>query len=461
MTRLPLSLAALALTVMPAGAADEFFEKEVRPVLADRCVRCHGPDKASGGLRLDSRAGVLTGGDSGPAAVAGKPADSLLVRAVRRHKDVSAMPPDRGLEPAAVAALERWVRDGLAWPATEAPVRGARHWAFEPVRAVTPPGPGHPVDALLKTTGAAPADRLALLRRVTFDLTGLPPTPEEIDAFLADRSPAAFERVVDRLLASPHYGEKWGRLWLDVARYADTAGETADFPVPDAWRYRNYVIAAFNRDLPYDQFLREQLAGDVLAARSSERYAELVTATGYLAIARRFGFDVLKDHFLTLEDTIDTVGKSVLGLSIGCARCHDHKYDPISAADYYALYGIFESTRYPVPGCEKEKTQKHLVPLVPPAERDRAVAALREKVSRAERELAELRAGIKARPPKELARGGYANGGTETFPAEPLRAVPVARGELIWLTVLPKGNHGADSTGIDLEVRAGDRTWSL
>ena len=160
--------------------------------------------------------------------------------------------------------------------------------------------------------------------------------------------------MVDRLLASPHHGEKWGRAWLDVARYADTAGETADFPVPDAWRYRNYVIDALNADKPFDQFLREQIAGDLLAARLPAdappgRYAELVTATGYLAVARRFGFDISKDHHLTIDDTIDTFGKSVLGLTVACARCHDHKYDPISADDYYALFGIFESTRYPVP----------------------------------------------------------------------------------------------------------------
>ena len=295
------------------------------------------------------------------------------------------MPPDKALEPAAVAALERWVRDGLVWPAKAAPVRVARHWAFEPVRTVTPPNPtAHPVDAFLGVKGGTPADRLALLRRVTFDLTGLPPTPEEVDAFLADRSPDAYERLIDRLLASPHYGEKWGRHWLDVARYADTAGETADFPVPDAWRYRNYVIDALQprpalRPVPPRATRRRHPARP---GAGSDRYAELVTATGYLAVARRFGFDVLKDHFLTLEDTIDTVGKAVLGLSLGCARCHDHKYDPVSAADYYALYGIFESTRYPVPGCEKEKVQRHLVPLVPTAERDRTVAALRERINK-------------------------------------------------------------------------------
>jgi hypothetical protein len=217
---------------------------------------------------------------------------------------------------------------------------------------------------------APPADRRVLIRRATFDLTGLPPTPEEVDAFVADESSDAFATLIDRLLASPHYGERWGRHWLDIVRYADTAGETADFPAPEAWRYRNYVIAAFNQDKPYDKFLTEQLAGDILAAKlpadaPAQRRAELIVATGYLAIARRFGFErgYESEHFLTIDDTIDTLGKSFLGLTIACARCHDHKYDPISTADYYALYGIFDSTRYPHPGMENEPKPADLVPL--------------------------------------------------------------------------------------------------
>ncbi len=230
--------------------------------------------------------------------------------------------------------------------------------------------------ATWKVKGVTPVERAdprTLARRVYFDLIGLPPTPEEMDAFVNDASPERFTKLIDRLLASPHHGERLGRHWLDIVRYADTAGETADFPVPDAWRYRNYVINAFNTDKPYDQFLREQLAGDILASEAKpqptrERYAELVVATGYLAGARRFGFDTAADHYLTLEDTIDVLGKSVLGLTIACARCHDHKYDPISANDYYALYGIFDSTRYPFPGCEKVNRPKDMVPLLPPWE---------------------------------------------------------------------------------------------
>jgi cytochrome c553 len=370
-------LAAGVSHLQAADAKGDHFESLVRPVLVEKCVRCHGPEKSSGGLRLDSRKAMLQGGDSGPAIVEGKPAESLLLKAVRREKGVEAMPPDKPLKAEAVAALEQWVRDGATWPETAAPVRVERHWAFEPVRRIEAPAglSSHPVDAFilakLREKGLKPvhrADRLTLLRRATYDLTGLPPTPAEIEAFLEDDSADAFVKVVERLLASPHYGEKWGRHWLDVVRYADTAGETADFPVPDAWRYRNYVINAFNVDRPYDEFIAEQLAGDIIASARlmpDDRRAELITATGYLAVARRFGFDVHADHFLTLEDTIDTFGKSFLGVTIGCARCHDHKYDPITARDYYALYGIFESTRYPHPGCEKEKAPRDRVPLVP------------------------------------------------------------------------------------------------
>ncbi|MFN0128276.1 MAG: DUF1549 and DUF1553 domain-containing protein [Verrucomicrobiales bacterium] len=254
-------------------------------------------------------------------------------------------------------------------------------WALQPLRESAPP----PVDPALAPTAidaylvgrsggamqrlAPEADRRTVLRRATFGLTGLPPTAEEVEAFAADASPEAFGRVIDRLLATPHYGEHWARHWLDVVRYADTAGETADYPVPVAWRYRNYVIDAFNADKPYDEFLSEQIAGDILAQRGPrDRYAERVTATGYLAISRRFGFDSENYHHLTIQDTIDTLGQSVLGLSLGCARCHDHTFDPVTMADYYALYGIFDSTRYAFPGSEQKQKHRALSPLCPPDE---------------------------------------------------------------------------------------------
>ena len=257
-----------------------------------------------------------------------------------------------------------------------------QHWAFQPITDPPLPRTRDPswsqtsIDRFilnpLEAAGLKPApraDRRTLIRRATFDLTGLPPTPAEINRFLADPAPDAFARVVDRLLSSRHYGERWGRHWLDVVRYADTAGETADYPVPAAWRYRNYVIDAFNADVPYNEFLRQQIAGDLIGQRGPVgRYSESVVATGYLAISRRFGFDSENYHPLTLQDTIDTVGQSILGLSLGCARCHDHKYDPISTSDYYALYGIFNSTRYAFPGSEQKQKYRALVPLIPPAD---------------------------------------------------------------------------------------------
>jgi len=478
-------LAAVAVAVSASPADDAFFESKVRPVLAGVCVRCHGPQKASGGLRLDSRAALLRGGENGPAVAPGAPDESLLLQAVlRADGDVSPMPPDKPLGPEAVKDLRRWVAAGVPWPDRVEPVRAARHWAFEPVKAVAPPvvpgaGAATEIDAFLAAEHrkkgvrpAGPAEKRTLIRRATFDLTGLPPAPGEVEAFLADTSPGAFGAVIDRLLGSPRYGEKWGRAWLDVARYADTAGETADIPAPDAWRYRNYVIDALNADKPFDQFLREQIAGDVLAGdlpadAPPGRYAELVTATGYLAVARRFGFESAKDRHLTIDDTIDTFGKSVLGLTVACARCHDHKYDPVSAADYYALYGIFDSTRYPSPGCEKDPVPRDNVPLVPAAEVHRRLEPLKARVVASEAALAAVegrvgRAAAGAQTP--LAAGDLANGGDQGFPADGLRDVSVRKGEMLRLTVSPKSSFGADSTLVELKVteRGGSgRVWDL
>ena len=220
----------------------------------------------------------------------------------------------------------------------------------------------------------ADADKRTLLRRATYDLTGLPPTPEETREFLADQSPDAFAKVIERLLASPAYGEKWGRHWLDLVRYADTSGCNSDFPIPSAYRYRNYVIDAFNRDLPYDEFLREQIAGDLLPAANDEERFRKIIGTGYLAIARRFGSRA-KEFHLTLEDLLDNLGKATLGLSLGCARCHDHKFDPVSTQDYYALYGIFESSRFAFPGTEIYRHTKDFTPLVPEPDAAKFLAA--------------------------------------------------------------------------------------
>ena len=366
------------------AVADDFFESKIRPVLAETCFRCHGDARTSGGLRVDSRAKLVAGGESGPAIIPGDPEGSLLIQAIRRQADVSAMPPakEQGLRPDQIADFVQWIKAGALWPESTAKFRSTKHWAFEPVRKPELPSVHDmnwvqsSVDRFIRAkqeavavTPAAVADKRTLIRRATFDLTGLPPTPEEIDAFLQDTSPRAFEAVVDRLLTSPAYGERWGRHWLDVVRYADTAGETADYPVPVAWRYRNYVIDAFNADKPYDTFLQEQIAGDILASQGpAELYAERVTATGYLAISRRFGFDSENYHHLTIQDTIDTLGQTVLGLSVGCARCHDHKFDPVLMQDYYGLYGIFDSTRFPFPGSEQKQKVRSMAALLPPRE---------------------------------------------------------------------------------------------
>ena len=369
--------------------------------------------------------------------------------------------------------------------ANDAVETARKHWAFQLVRkpeVKTPPGV-NPVDALLGTTKLPTADPRTLIRRMTCDLTGLPPTPEEVDEFVrecaASPSPekrrAAVNQLIDRLLASPAYGEKWGRKWLDVARYADTAGENTDRPLQQAWRYRNYVIAAFNRDTPYDQFLREQIAGDLLAAAEPQRYAELIPATGYLAIARRFGHEIDKDMHLTYEDVIDTVGKSVLGLSLGCARCHNHKFDPVTTQDYYGLYGIFASTKFAYSGCEATQKVRDLMPLWTPDE-----LAIKRKPF--EDELAALDATIKllndaqaatlkalrqlaTNSSSALAKGEFDDGGAQPFMtnATPL-TLSVKAGEMLQLAIHPRANYGADTTLIEFnieEVDGGGQRWNL
>ena len=383
----------LGITLVCAASsadAEVFFENRVRPVLVEHCYECHSEKKVKGGLRVDSRDALLKGGDTGPAIVPGDSARSLLLRAVRHEVRDLAMPAKKPKLPdAAIADLSTWVKQGAVFPKGAIVAQTAKpHWAFQPVRKPSVPAvksdwAKNPIDrfilAKLREQGGEPAsraDRRTLLRRATYDLTGLPPSAEEVEAFERDPSADSFAKVVDRLLASKHYGERWGRHWLDLVRYADTAGETADYPVPVAWRYRNWVIDAFNEDKPYDEFLREQIAGDILARQGPrERYAERVTATGYLAISRRFGFDSENYHHLTIQDTIDTLGQTVLGLTLGCARCHAHKFDPVSMQDYYALYGIFESTRYAFPGSEQKQRSRSMVPLLPPEE---SVAKWRE-----------------------------------------------------------------------------------
>ena len=362
-----------------------FYEKRVRPVLAENCYACHGPEKQKGNLRLDSIAAALQGGDRGAALAPGKPERSLVLTAISYTDDELKMPPKGKLNSEQIADLTAWIKMGAPGPTNADPAHDLaerrKHWAYQPIPAVTVPNVRNaawvatPIDrfvlAKLESAGltpASPADRRTLLRRVTFDLTGLPPTVEESAEYLKDTSSNAFEKVVDRLLASPQYGERWGRHWLDVVRYADTAGCNSDYPIADAYKYRNWVIQSFNDDKPYDQFVREQVAGDLLPATTDQDRFDKIIATGYLAISRRFGSSDPEFH-LTIEDTIDNVGKAFLGLSVSCARCHDHKFDPIPTRDYYALYGIFQSTRYAFPGMEDFKHRRDFVALTDDAKR--------------------------------------------------------------------------------------------
>lgn len=348
----------------PTAEQLRFFETSIRPLLLDKCFKCHGAEKQWGSLRLDSREALLLGGDSGPAVVSGKPKESLLIRAVRHENEELKMPPkDEKLTERQIADLVRWIEMGAPFSeskSTNSRTRDPNHWAFHPPADVAVPTVRDNawsqsildrfILAKIEAAGLRPtarANKRTLIRRVTFDLTGLPPTPAEIDAFLADDSTAAFARVVDRLLDSPQYGERWGRHWLDVARYADSNGLDENVAHGNAWRYRDYVVAAFNRDKPFNQFVVEQLAGDLLpAANEAQRHEQLI-ATGFLGIGPKVlaETDEAKMRMDIIDEQIDTTGRAFLGLTLGCARCHDHKFDPIDTADYYGLAGIFKSTQ--------------------------------------------------------------------------------------------------------------------
>ena len=348
---MPLSVS----SVHAADESDDVFERSVRPILVEQCSGCHGSEKQNGGLRVDSLAALLQGGDTGPAIVPGKSAQSLLVQAVQRSEDL-AMPPDGPLKPQQVAALRHWIDAGAVWPASVGTLKSMtdqsvkQHWAFQPVsKPPVPETPGDwgqtPIDAFvlqaLTSNALRPsvrADRRTLLRRASYVVTGLAPSPKAVADFESDQRPDAWERVVDRLLASEHYGEHWARHWLDVARYADTKGyvyaREERFWV-HAWTYRDWVIKALNSDLPYNRFLQLQLAADQVADRQPGDLA----AMGFLTLGRRF-LGLTHD---IIDDRIDVVCRGTMGLTVSCARCHDHKYDPIPTTDYYALYGVFDS----------------------------------------------------------------------------------------------------------------------
>ncbi len=388
-------LAGLWLVVLLAGpgfaqdvSQTDRFEKEIRPLLIRRCYQCHAASEGSvkAGLSLESRSGWARGGDSGPAIVPGNPKASRLMLAVRYGHPELRMPPDGKLPDHEIVALERWIKDGAHDPRVErvpgSTVRaidmeeGRRFWSFRPVQPVEVPTPAddgwarNDIDRFLlksmEDAGLKPAgdaDRRTLIRRLCFDLTGLPPTPEQVRAFLADRSEDAYEQLVERLLASPRYGERWGRHWLDVVRFAESSGGGRSLMFPDAWRFRDYVIESYNDGVPFDRFLTEQLAGDLLPFDDAAQRNRQLTAAGFLALGPT-NYEQQDKELLrmdVIDEQIDTVGRAFTGLTIGCARCHDHKFDPIPTSDYYALAGIFGSTDVLTPGNVSGYVQHELV----------------------------------------------------------------------------------------------------
>ena len=376
----PVALVVVVGSLLPPVAAalpDELFEARIRPLLVAHCFECHAGDTAEGGLRLDSQAGFAAGGDSGPVIDNAEPDNSLLLQLVRHEVADREMPQgaDR-LADRDIADLTRWVALGLpglpaepaaaddlaaeTWAAKLADRRS--HWAWQPVKPVEPPALEHPVwsqteidrflFAAIREAGlqpAGPADRATLFRRLCLALTGLPPEPAEVDAFLANTEPDAVEALVDRLLASPAFGEHWAGYWLDLMRFGETGGYVRDYPIPEAWRYRDYCIRAFNADVPYDRFVAEHLAGDLLPPRHNPvlKINEAVLGTGHLRLMEisSTATDVALEEAQMVESQIDTLGKAFQGLTISCARCHDHKFDAISQRDYYALFGTLASGR--------------------------------------------------------------------------------------------------------------------
>jgi hypothetical protein len=379
----------VAASEKPAGGGDAaFFEQEVLPLLKARCFKCHGEGKVRGGLQLTSREGILKGGEHGPAVVPAKPEASNLLRAIN-YTDGLEMPPSGKLPQREIDTLTRWVKAGLPWSTGSA---AAVYWAYQPVRRPAVPAVKSPswvrtpIDAFildqLEAHGLAPAptaDRVALIRRATYDLTGLPPTPKEIAAFVNDRSADAYPRLLDRLLASPQYGEKWGRHWLDLVRYAETNGYERDGPKPFAWRYRDYVIRSFNDDKPYDRFIKEQLAGDELP----DGGADAIIATGYyrLGLWDDEPADPLQARYDELDDYVATTSQVFLAMTMNCARCHDHKIDPLPQKDYYQLAAFFQDIQH-YSDTREVRSRFNLTDIAPPAVRATYEADLKRREAR-------------------------------------------------------------------------------
>jgi mono/diheme cytochrome c family protein len=354
-----------------ASAQAEFFETKVRPLLASKCYSCHTQSQ-SGGLRLDSRDAMMKGGKDGSVVDLSSPDASLLLKAVHYQDAALQMPPAKQMEPAEIAVLEEWIKGGAFWPSGASKPAGMQvtakdreFWAYKvPVKPTVPTVSGrwayNDLDRFVLTSLKAnklqpvrDADKRTLQRRVTFDLTGLPPTPQEVSEFLADKSRDAYPRLVERLLASKAYGERWGRIWLDVVRYSDTSSNTADYPIPDIYKYRDYVVKSFIEDKPYDRFIREQIAGDLLPAATEAEHWQNVIATGYLADT-----NITEDP---ISDAVDNIGHAFLATTVACARCHDHKFDPIPTSDYYGIYGVLASTHFATTGTEEVRYQRGLI----------------------------------------------------------------------------------------------------
>src|SRR5579863_4294464 len=444
------ALFALAACTMGRAAAEtngaEFFEKSVRPLFAQRCLPCHAAgEHPAGGLSLEGRESLLQGGSRGPAIVAGRPEESLLIRALRQTSNLR-MPPGGKLGDAEIAILANWVSMGAPWASERAPQSEqtkATFWAFIPPRDAAIPQVKHaswvksPIDAFIlagleakNLKPAPPAGKRELIRRAAFDLTGLPPTPEEVQAFLDDRDPNAFERVVDRLLASPRYGERWGRHWLDVARYADSNGLDENLVYSNAFRYRDYVIQAFNKDKPYDQFVREQLAGDLLPdAEDLTTTFERWTATGFLSLGAKMlaEDDPVKMEMDIVDEQLDTASRAFMALTIGCARCHDHKFDPIPQADYYSMAGIFKSSKT----MENFKVVAtwHEYVLAPPDDRER-LQALLDKIKAKNKEAAVITQAENRKLSTEarLKLGAYLLAASDVLRYEQITLAPVLSG---------------------------------
>ncbi len=397
----------------PSPQAAEFFESKVRPVLADHCFKCHGDiKKPKAGLRLDSLGAMLTGGDQGSVLVPGQPEKSLLIKAITYDDKELKMPPAQKLSREQIAQLTQWVKMGAPWPGQAmdtavSPIRKAdtqitdkdrAHWSFQPIRHPALPSvknikwPANPIDTFilagLEAKGLSPnppATKLELVRRVYYDLTGLPPSLAEVESFLADTSPQAYEKLVDKLLASPHYGEKWARQWLDLVRFAETTSYERDNVKPNAWRFRDYVIRAFNQDKPYDRFVREQLAGDELAPGDPDA----LIATGYyrLGIWDDEPSDRLQARYDGLDDLVATTGQVFLGLTLDCARCHNHKIDPIPQKDYYRMLAFFQNIKEYTGGGAAD-----LRPIIPPDKK----LAYEERLKEQEKRRNQIQASITA-----------------------------------------------------------------